>query len=57
MIESIGGPVLAMILFLMPMYAIHTVPSLTKYRGKLSNIFIVIMGCIAISAAVYNLFI
>lgn len=57
MIESIGGPVLAMILFLMPMYAIHTIPSLAKYKGKLSNIFIVIMGCIAISAAVYNLFI
>lgn len=57
MIESIGGPVLAMILFIMPMYAIHTIPSLERYRGKVSNIFIVIMGCIAISAAVYNLFV
>ncbi|MDI2111701.1 serine/threonine transporter [Commensalibacter nepenthis] len=57
MIESIGGPILAMILFLMPMYAIHTIPSLARYRGKISNVFIVIMGCIAISAAVYKLFI
>ncbi|CAI3933904.1 Amino acid permease (SdaC) [Commensalibacter communis] len=57
MIESIGGPILAMILFLMPMYAIHTVPALARYRGKVSNMFIVVMGCIAISAAVYKLFI
>jgi len=26
---------------------------LTKYRGKISNLFIVIMGLIAISAAIY----
>lgn len=57
MIESIGGPILAMILFIMPMYAIHTIPSLQKYRGKPSNIFIVIMGVIAISAALYHFFV
>ncbi|WP_392558647.1 serine/threonine transporter [Orbus mooreae] len=55
LIESLGGPILAIILFIMPMYAIHNLPALAKYRGKLSNIFIVIMGLIAISAAVYNL--
>lgn len=55
LIESLGGPVLAIILFLMPMYAIHKLPILAKYRGKLSNSFIVVMGLIAISAAVYNL--
>lgn len=55
MIESLGGPILAVLLFLMPMYAIHKLPALAKYRGKVSNIFIVIMGLIAISAAVYNL--
>lgn len=56
MIESIGGPILAMILFLMPMYAIHTIPALKKYRGKLSNVFVTIMGLIAISAALYGFF-
>lgn len=53
LIESLGGPILAIILFLMPMYAIHKLPVLAKYRGKLSNTFIVIMGLIAISAAIY----
>ncbi|RKS85886.1 serine transporter [Orbus hercynius] len=55
LIESLGGPILAIILFLMPMYAIHKLPVLAKYRGKVSNVFIVIMGLIAISAAVYSL--
>lgn len=55
LIESLGGPILAIILFLMPMYAIHKLPALAKYRGKISNVFIVVMGFIAISAAVYNL--
>lgn len=55
LIESLGGPILAILLFLMPMYAIHKLPALAKYRGKLSNVFIVIMGLIAISAAIYNL--
>ncbi|MDR2008013.1 MAG: HAAAP family serine/threonine permease [Alphaproteobacteria bacterium] len=55
MIESLGGPILAILLFLMPMYAIHKIPALAKYRGKISNAFIVVMGLIAISAAIYNL--
>lgn len=55
LIESLGGPILAILLFLMPMYAINKLPALAKYRGKLSNVFIVIMGLIAISAAIYNL--
>lgn len=55
-IESLGGPVIAMILFIMPMYAIRTVPALQQFKGKLSNIFVVMMGLIAISAIVYGLF-
>ena len=55
LIESLGGPILAILLFLMPMYAIHKLPILQKYQGKISNIFIVVMGMIAISAAIYNL--
>nr|WP_306453222.1 serine/threonine transporter [Gilliamella apicola] len=55
LIESLGGPILAILLFLMPMYAIHQIPALAKYRGKLSNVFIVVMGLVAISAAIYNL--
>lgn len=56
MIETLGGPVIAMILFLMPMYAIARVPSMRQYSGKLSNLFVVLIGLIAISAIFYSLF-
>ena len=50
MIETLGGPIIAMILFLMPMYAIQKVPAMRKYSGHISNVFVVVMGLIAISA-------
>lgn len=56
-IETLGGPVIAMILFIMPMYAISKVPAMQKYRGHLSNVFVVGMGLIAISAILYTLFV
>lgn len=54
MIEMLGGPIIALLLFLMPMYAIHKVPALQKYRGKVSNIFVTVMGLIALSAIVVS---
>ncbi|VEI46214.1 serine transporter [Actinobacillus equuli] len=39
-IESLGGPIIAMILFIMPVYAIYTVPALAKYKGSISNILL-----------------
>ncbi|MFY1027714.1 serine/threonine transporter [Actinobacillus seminis] len=56
LIESLGGPIIAAILFIMPMYAIRKVPAMQRYQGKLSNIFVTVMGLIAISAVVYGLF-
>lgn len=56
MIEVLGGPVIAIILFLMPMYAIARVPAMKKYRHPLSNTFITGIGLIAISAILYGLF-
>lgn len=56
MIESLAGPVIAAILYLMPMYAIGKVPALARYRGRISNVFVTVMGLIAISAIVYRLF-
>ncbi|MBI6548552.1 HAAAP family serine/threonine permease [Xenorhabdus lircayensis] len=53
-IQSLGGPIIAMILFIMPMYAIHKVPVMRKYAGKPSNIFVIVTGSIAISAAIYS---
>ncbi|ALB63872.1 Serine transporter [Cronobacter condimenti 1330] len=56
MIETLGGPIIAMILFLMPMYAIAKVPAMRKYSGHVSNVFVTLMGLIAISAIFYSLF-
>ncbi|MTI17269.1 HAAAP family serine/threonine permease [Rhodobacteraceae bacterium RKSG542] len=56
MIESLGAPFIAAILFLMPMYAIKKVPSMKKYDGALSNIFIAVMGVVAISSIIGGLF-
>lgn len=55
LIESLGGPIIAMILFIMPMYAIRKVPAMKRYQGRFSNVFVTIMGLIAISAVVYGL--
>ncbi|WP_314721425.1 HAAAP family serine/threonine permease [Haemophilus pittmaniae] len=55
LIESLGGPIIAMILFIMPMYAIRKVPAMARYQGCFSNIFVVVMGLIAISALLYGL--
>ncbi|MGJ0191846.1 HAAAP family serine/threonine permease [Pantoea sp. RRHST58] len=55
MIETLGGPVIAIILFLMPMYAIRHVPAMRKYSGHLSNLFVVLVGLVAISAIFYSL--
>ncbi|AKA26560.1 HAAAP family serine/threonine permease [Pseudomonas chlororaphis] len=54
MIETLGGPVIACLLFLMPMYAIRRVPSLRQYSGQLSNVFVVLVGLIALSAIIYS---
>lgn len=55
MIETLGGPVIAILLFIMPMYAIARVPAMKKYSNQMSNIFITLMGIISISAIVYGL--
>jgi len=56
MIEALGGPIMASILFLMPMYAIRKVPAMAKYRGQASNVFVTAVGLVAITAVVYSLF-
>jgi serine transporter len=55
MIETLGGPVIAVILFLMPMYAIKKVPAMQKFSNPLINGFITLMGLITISAVLYGL--
>ncbi|MCQ4052930.1 serine/threonine transporter [Aeromonas sp. SG16] len=55
MIESLGGPIIATILFIMPMYAIKRVSAMAKYQGHISNVFVTVMGLTAISAILYQL--
>lgn len=52
-IESISGPTGAAILLLLPMYAIHKLPVLAPYRGKISNVFVTVIGLITVSAIFY----
>ncbi|MNP49019.1 Serine transporter [compost metagenome] len=53
-IETISGPLIAVILFILPMYAVRAVPAMRRYRA-LSNVFVLVMGLIALSALVYGL--
>lgn len=55
MIETLCGPTIAILLFLMPMWAIHTVPALQKYKGKASNYFIFFMGLVALATIIYSI--
>ena len=50
MIETLGGPIIAMILFIMPMYAIRRVPAMHKFQGQFSNVFVTVMGLITIAS-------
>ena len=52
-IETISGPLIA-ILFILPMYAVRAVPAMRKYRAA-SNVFVLVMGLIALSALIYGL--
>lgn len=56
LIESLSGPVIAVILFLMPMYAIATVPAMKKYQHSFANIFVTFMGLITIASLLLGLF-
>ena len=55
MIELFSGPVIAIILFLMPMYAIAKVPAMKKYSNRLQDSFTTLIGLLAILAIFYGL--
>jgi serine transporter len=51
----LGGPIIAALLFLMPMIAIRRVPAMRRYAGQWSNLFVSAIGLIAITALVWSL--
>ncbi|HEK9099906.1 TPA: septum formation initiator, partial [Bacillus pseudomycoides] len=55
-IDALSGPLVAAILCLLPMYAIRKVPVLAKYRGKMSNVFVIIIGVLTVLASIKSLF-
>jgi serine transporter len=56
LIDTISGPLVAAILCILPMYAIRKVPVLAKYRGKLSNAFVIVVGVMTVLASLKSLF-
>ncbi|WP_367606406.1 HAAAP family serine/threonine permease [Legionella sp. W05-934-2] len=55
MIETLGGPIIAIILFLMPMHALYRIERLKAYRQTIADIFTTIIGLLALSAILYKL--
>lgn len=54
-IEDLGGPIIATILFIMPMIAIWTVSKFKKYKNPALDIFVAITGLLTITSVVYKL--
>ncbi|MDE1514249.1 aromatic amino acid transport family protein [Vibrio sp. dsl-7] len=55
MIETMGAPMIAAILFLLPVFAMHKVPAMAKFKTSAPvQIFTVICGLAAISSVVYG---
>ena len=55
MINSIGGLVLAIILFIMPVYSIYRIKALNQYKSILPDVFILLIGVLALSSAIFVL--
>lgn len=55
MIETIGAPMIAAILFLMPVFAMYTVPAMAKYKtASPVRIFTALCGVAAITSVIYG---
>ncbi|PAR83635.1 MULTISPECIES: aromatic amino acid transport family protein [Vibrio] len=55
MMEALSGPVIAMILFIMPMIAVFKVPALREHQKRFSTFFVLLVGLLAVSALLYSL--
>ena len=53
-IESLGGPIIAAILFLMPIIAIWNVSKLKKFRNPALDAFVLITGILTIITVIYQ---
>ncbi|MBS4635363.1 MULTISPECIES: aromatic amino acid transport family protein [Aeromonas] len=55
LMETLSGPVIAMILFIMPVVAIYKVEALARFRHRWVNGFILLTGALAVSALLFSL--
>ncbi|EKP0309096.1 HAAAP family serine/threonine permease [Aeromonas veronii] len=55
LMETLSGPVIAMILFIMPVIAIYKVEALARFRHGWTNGFILLTGALAVSALIFSL--
>lgn len=54
-IDMFVGPIIAAILFLLPVYGIYKVPALKKYRKISADIFIAVFGIFTIATVVFEI--
>lgn len=55
MMEALSGPVIAMILFIMPMIAVFKIEALKGYRKHMGTYFVLLVGVLAVSALLFSL--
>ena len=55
-IDTLTGPVIAMILFLLPVLGFYKIKRLRKYRNTLADIFIALFGVLTIATVLFNIF-
>lgn len=53
-IENLGGPIIAAILFIMPMIAIYSVSKMKKFQNKALDGFVFITGILTIATLIYT---
>lgn len=56
LIETMGAPIIASLLCLLPMFAIRKVAALAKYKGRAENVFVSAIGLLTILNIAYKFF-
>lgn len=54
-IEDLGGPIIAAILFIMPMVAFYTIPELKYIKNGYADAYVFIMGCLTILSIIVKM--
>lgn len=55
-IEDLGGPIIAAILFVMPIIGMYSVAKMKKWQNKALDIFVLVMGILTIASVIYKFF-